>query len=429
MTVQRRQWTQADGRKGLTWAVDFYDEVGQRVRRQGFTTKREAEDWEHEERARRRESAKLASLPLSQRRLLQGAEMPFSELAGAWLDACSRGLDNRLPVEPRTYQGYEGSVRLHLSPLIGEVPLGELDAPRIAALRDDLLRTRSREKVTRTLRHLRQALHYAVRRGHIASNPAASITVGSDDRGERRLRAASPGDLATLLSAIERLRAVAEAESLRCQGERRSDPSAGARFQAEARGWHSFGLLVRTAALTGLRISELRALSWDAVTLGSTPSLTVTRRADQQQRLGAPKSKASRRMVTLPVALAEELAAWKEECPMAARNYVFPSSEGHLMHDSNLRRRRLAPAMKAAGLLDEQGKAKFSFHGFRHLNASALLRTGLGLVDVAKHIGHADPNLTLSTYAHSLDGTGDERRSAIQELEDTLAERPSSSGA
>ncbi|HEX6142241.1 MAG TPA: tyrosine-type recombinase/integrase [Geminicoccaceae bacterium] len=57
--------------------------------------------------------------------------------------------------------------------------------------------------------------------------------------------------------------------------------------------------LVATALMTGLRSSELRALSWDDVDL-DRKVITVRRRADRWGGIGSPKSAASRRDVPLP---------------------------------------------------------------------------------------------------------------------------------
>jgi integrase len=61
-------------------------------------------------------------------------------------------------------------------------------------------------------------------------------------------------------------------------------------------------------------------------------------------------------------------------------------------------RRALNRAIKNAGL------PHLTIHDLRHVNASRRLVTWAeDLTYVSKQLGHADPSITLSTYAHLLD--------------------------
>ncbi len=44
-----------------------------------------------------------------------------------------------------------------------------------------------------------------------------------------------------------------------------------------------------------------------------------------------------------------------------------------------------------------------SLHSLRHTHASELLSKGVPIPTVAKRLGHANANITLSIYAHSLE--------------------------
>ncbi len=43
---------------------------------------------------------------------------------------------------------------------------------------------------------------------------------------------------------------------------------------------------------------------------------------------------------------------------------------------------------------------KVTFHALRHSHASALIAAGLDVVSVSRRLGHANPTITLSVYAH-----------------------------
>ena len=46
------------------------------------------------------------------------------------------------------------------------------------------------------------------------------------------------------------------------------------------------------------------------------------------------------------------------------------------------------------------GLPKRTFHSLRHSHASALIHAGLDVVRVSRQLGHSNPTITLSTYAH-----------------------------
>lgn len=45
-----------------------------------------------------------------------------------------------------------------------------------------------------------------------------------------------------------------------------------------------------------------------------------------------------------------------------------------------------------------------SLHSLRHTHGSHLLAAGVPLTDVSKRLGHANPNITATVYAHALPG-------------------------
>lgn len=77
-------------------------------------------------------------------------------------------------------------------------------------------------------------------------------------------------------------------------------------------------------------------------------------------------------------------------------NLVFPSSTGTPFSRNNLGRREMVAACKAAGL------PKFSLYCLRHTGASIALANGALLKHVSERLGHADIQITLSTYIHTM---------------------------
>src|SRR5262249_43892958 len=117
--------------------------------------------------------------------------------------------------------------------------------------------------------------------------------------------------------------------------------------------------LLLTAALTGLRASELRGLRWADIDL-KTCELHVRQRASRYCEIGSPKSEGSRRTVPIePDFLLPALKAWKLACPLGAADLVFPTTEGTVAHHEQILR-ALAPVMTAAGVVDEARSPKYA---------------------------------------------------------------------
>src|SRR5262249_55615714 len=163
--------------------------------------------------------------------------------------------------------------------------------------------------------------------------------------------------------------------------------------------------LILTAALTGLRASELRGLRWSDIDL-KAGELHVRQRANKYGTIGAPKSASSRRTVPIdPAVLMPALKAWKIACPPSA-DLVFPAprSDQACTHQTVLN--HLAPVMIAAGLVDSAGRPKYALHAFRHFFASWCInprdRGGRELPPKAAQalLGHSSIVMTLDRYGH-----------------------------
>lgn len=166
------------------------------------------------------------------------------------------------------------------------------------------------------------------------------------------------------------------------------------------------------AGYAGLRLGELRALTWADVDFRAG-TLSVRRSMLPDGTAKAPKTDAGARTVPLLPALRRLLVAWKPRSPRPRpEDLVVCTAAGSHVEERNLRR-ALDDAKEAAGLdgLDE----RLSWHALRHSFAS-LLATDLELpaTTLARVTGHADAGFTLRAYAR--DG-----RDEASVVEDVLA--------
>ena len=158
-----------------------------------------------------------------------------------------------------------------------------------------------------------------------------------------------------------------------------------------------YRLLVNTAAYTGLRFGELAGLRrGDIDPLRKT--ITVRRGLVEvagKLHIEEPKTAASRRTVTLPSWLREELAfhlAGHEQ------SHVFIAPGGGLLRRSNFRYRIWLPAVAAAGF------DGLRFHDLRHSHVAWLIEAGEHPKVIQSRLGHTSITTTLDRYGHLMAG-------------------------
>jgi integrase len=157
-------------------------------------------------------------------------------------------------------------------------------------------------------------------------------------------------------------------------------------------------LFVMVPGLLGLRIGETLALTWPAIDLKAGTLRVLWNLADsakgEEPLFQTPKTKSSRRSLSLPQELVRELKVWKLKCPHSERDLVFATQEGKPYHRKS--------ASKILDRAIEAGKLqkRLTPHGLRHTFASLLLADGRPAPEVAAYLGHKDCGVTLKVYAH-----------------------------
>ena len=179
-----------------------------------------------------------------------------------------------------------------------------------------------------------------------------------------------------------------------------------------------------TAIFTGLRASELRGLIWENVDFDAR-MIHVRQRADKWGTIGSPKSEAGERAVPMSPMVLNVLREWKLACPKSELGLVFPTGPGKVEYHSNIYQRGFAPVQVKAGLVTEEGKAKYGIHALRHFYASWLINRkrdgGLELPAkrVQERLGHSTITMTLDIYGH-LFPEGEDEFDELAEAETAL---------
>jgi len=380
-TIKKRRWQTSKGERREAFRVSYTDSVGERHHRQ-FDLKRDADAYRIKVES---EIALGVHTP-------DANSLTIGEAADIWLAACEAGGCDR-----GTLKTYGEIVNVHIRPHLGNEKLSRLSAPKVVQFRDAMMATRSHAMAGKAVRHLSMILAEGMRRGLVAQNVARSVKVKKPRNETQKLakRAEIPPQdhLKLMLKAADQL------------GD--EDPRLPA--------------LLRLVMLTGLRASEVRALSWPCVDLAA-PSIRVCQRADRWNEIGAPKSSASHRTIPIGPALARTLKQWKLRCPPSEMKLVFPNwAKGRpwpsLAGQTNGRpidqgrfAMLLLKVQIAAGLAvdsgrrDKNGRAilqlQYDWHHLRHVAASNWLNDGIDLKRLQTWVGHENIQLTIDVYGH-----------------------------
>ena len=173
------------------------------------------------------------------------------------------------------------------------------------------------------------------------------------------------------------------------------------------------------ATTTGLRRGELLALRWSDVDFDRA-SLRVTQALEHTRshgvRFKSPKSRSSRRLVPLAAECVELLRTHKAtQDAVRAREYadndlVLPNPDGTPWPPDSF-------SVEFGKLARAAGCRGFRFHDLRHTFATFSPSSGGSIKDVQALLGHSSATLTLSTYAHVLEGAG---RAVVNRLGSSL---------
>lgn len=320
---------------------------GKRVRK-SFRTLAEAKAWRIDARAAVRAGLLRAPSPRT-----------IEDAALAWLDGAQVGaIRNRSggPYTPSAIRGYEQALRLRVLPAFEALRISDVDRGDVQGLVDQLMRDgHDASTIRSTLLPLRVLFRRALVRGEVGVNPAIGIELPAV-RGTRD-RIASPDEAALLLGALSRDRAL----------------------------W-------ATGVYAGLRLGELRALTWECVDL-ERRIIRVEWSWDPQEGRIAPKSRAGLRVVSLPDVLLGLLAPVR-----ATPDALVFGRRPDVPFDPRSVNDRAYRAWRAAGL------QRITLHECRHTYASFMIAARVNAKALSTYMGHSSVTIMLDRYGHLMPG-------------------------
>ncbi len=325
-------------------------------------------------------------------------KMSVAEYLEHWLT-----VDIERRVARKTAVRHRGIVRHNIIPRIGAMPLRKLTAVHIEALEAELQqkgRQRHRDSrgpaltaqtVLHVHRTLSQALEHAVKTEVLFRNPA--LQVRPPRPPGREIKILTKPEVAQVLRA--------------CEG----------------RGLY---LPVLVAVTTGVRRGELFGLRWSDVDL-ERARLSVNQSLELvkgKPAFKAPKTKGSRRTITLPALTVQALKGHKAaqgaerlRLGLGKPDLVFTRADGAPVSLDYVSR-------TFGELIAKLGVTPITFHGLRHTHISHQLMDGVHVKIVSERAGHANVSITLSVYAAFLPSLQDKAVENMDAwLRDELAEQ------
>lgn len=355
-------WVEQTG--SSAWRVRYRDDSGHLHSISGFRSEREAAD--------------------------HAAELDEQRHRGSWIDPTdgrttvdewTRRWLPTLTVSERTEENYRRDLGNHVLPRWGESSLASITGADVQSWAGQLHAAGYAPTTVATLiKLLSRVLGDAVDARLIAENPARQ----RPHRGPRVLRPVAERVWATPEQVVQ----VAE--------------------NATALGGATMGLLIVTAAWTGMRFGEISGLQRSNLHLDE--GLLVIDRyvgglheSGQRMWLGPPKTAASVRVVSLPPFLIDLLT---EHLDRTDGVPVFGGPAGGWLRRSNVDRRIMRPAAdgtlltRAPRLRIEPVRPGLTFHGLRHSHKTWLIADGVPEIAQARRLGHHLQDRVVETYSH-----------------------------
>jgi len=290
----------------------------------------------------------------------------------AWVDEYERILEagvSKGDIKPRTQREYVDSLR-QSQKAIGHLDLRQITASELQRV-DDANASLAPASRARHLKQLSVCLSRAVDHGYLETNPvprfmrSLKLTRSIPKRGKAPFE---DGELARLWTALD------------------DDDAPVYRYVAEF------------AVETGLRIGELAALEWPAVSLQDR-TVKVRHTWNDVDGLIAPKDHEPRTIYLTPQARAV-LERWVAIAGVREQGPVFTSPDTGGRLSIRATQRRFEKAMKDAGVpkVHPQLELGRSFHSLRYTTSNLLQRRGFHPRFIESMLGHSTLELTYGVY-------------------------------
>lgn len=284
-----------------------------------------------------------------------------------------------------TIRNYQTMLELHIKPVLGAIPVDELDFRDITLwIRTMLAKGKSAKTIRNNQSLLYSSMDMAVRLKYRSDNPCRGVQLPSGEKVEDEARFLTHAEFSQILAIMP---------------ERYKD-------------------FTQFLVMTGTRFGEATAVTVADVDLMSKPpTVRITkawkRDGNNEFYVGSTKTGAGKRTISLPATLVEILI------PLVASrqgsDLLFTTGTGGRIAHSIYWQKCWLPTVKAARAAGLKKEPRI--HDLRHTHASWLIQDGVSLFTISRRLGHSSTRTTEEVYGHLMpqaliDGAESVERSA-----------------
>lgn len=348
--------------------------------------------------------------------VLEGSKTTLKEFVERWQ---AEYASQRL--QPGTYERYNDEIRDKILPALGHLKLTDIKPHTVNAFyvsmtkngvrKDGKKGGYSRGTISKTANVLSSILKTAVDWEVISRNPCDNVRIPQEDSSEK-LKFFTPEQVGIFLDYIEK------PYTIQTKGHSRVDDT-GIAYQVRDYELtrtipEQLRIMFNLAVYSGLRKGELLGLQWPDVdferhTVNVNKAIGMV---NGKETCKVPKTKTSRRVVSIPSFLSDRMlhlkesqAAYQKELGDAwkGNNWVFTQANGSLMsYYTPYAAFQDAIHRYNADKDESDWLPAIPFHGLRHTSATLLIAGNQDLRTVSHRMGHAQPSTTMNIYAHAL---------------------------
>ena len=281
-----------------------------------------------------------------------------------WLDV------HKPNIEETTRRGYQEKIKNYITPALGNYPIANLDHTLIQAWVNNL---KDQGLKPRTVKSAYQCLHSSLEKAAelrmIPYNPSSHIVLPKLDEYQAQIY--TDAEIQTAINT--------------------------------AKGTNIF-LLVFLGLAVGLRRGELAALKWQHIDLEKRQIRITENRVSIKGDVltKAPKSKSSKRIITIGQGTCEILKTAKAEYEemrdaygpdFCTEGYVICQKDGSSYHPDSL-------TQKWDRFMAKHGLKHIRLHDLRHSCATSMVANNVDPKTVQKRMGHSSYKTTMDLYVH-----------------------------
>ena len=268
-----------------------------------------------------------------------------------------------------TRDSYREKIANHINPVLGNIPLNQLDTTRIQRFINGMhAQGLSPKTIRNTFNNLNAALNKAVVLKILTSNPCFGTVLPKLQRYQAQVY-----DVPEIQKAL-----------------------------TEANGDTNLVLIIVLGAMLGLRRGEMAALRWEHVDF-TNKSVTICENRVQSASgiiKKAPKSNAGKRTISIGDEVLDILQQAKDLYDDDCKVLWFRDL-GYVLHKEN--GDPYVPDSISQlwdRFVTRKGLPRIRLHDLRHSNATLMIANGISAKVVQHRLGHADVSTTLQRYVH-----------------------------